>query len=126
MTELHQYFGEGAVDGVVDPAGGKTLNEWVSDGETTTGFIRLTWREPQKMAKIWLFDRPDLKNQVTSGMLVFSDGSTIKVDSLPNDARAAREVMFPEKNVSWLAFVIDGVSVPTINTGLAEIAVFGK
>jgi hypothetical protein len=124
MTELHQYFGEGAIDGIVDPTGSNPLNEWVSDGETKTGFIRLTWNEPQQISKIWLFDRPDLKNQVTSGMLVFSDGTTIKVDSLPNDARAAREVTFPEKNVTWLAFVINGVSVSTTNTGLAEIAVF--
>lgn len=124
MTELHQYFGEGAVDGNVDPDGKNTLNEWVSDGEQNTGFIRLSWKEPQRVSKIWLFDRPDLKNQVMSGMLVFSDGSTIRVGALPNEARAAKEVTFPEKKVSWLAFVIDSVSATTTNAGLAEVAVF--
>jgi hypothetical protein len=124
MTELHQYFGEGAIDGVIDLKSENTLNEWVSEEETNTAFIRLNWKEPQKVSKIWLFDRPDLKNQVTSGILVFSDGSTIKVSALPNDARFAKEIEFPGKNVTWLAFIINKVSVTTTNTGLAEIAVF--
>lgn len=124
MTELHQYFGQGAVDGEVDPEGRHPLQEWVSDGESNTGFIRLSWREPQKMSRIWLFDRPDLKNQVISGMLIFGDGSTIQVGPLPNDGRAAKEITFPEKEVTWLAFAIDSVSATTTNTGLAEIAVF--
>jgi hypothetical protein len=124
MTELHQYFGEGAVDGVVDPESKNTLNEWVSDGETNTAFIRLNWKEPQRISTIWLFDRPDPKNQVTSGMLVFSDGSTIRVSALPNDARSAKEIAFPEKKVTWLAFIINSVSATTTNAGLAEIAVF--
>jgi len=124
MTELHQYFGAGAVDGVVDPESKNTLNEWVSDGETNTAFIRLNWKEPQRISTIWLFDRPDPKNQVTSGMLVFSDGSTIRVSALPNDARSAKEIAFPEKKVIWMAFIINSVSATTTNAGLAEIAVF--
>jgi len=124
MTELHQYFGAGAVDGVVDPESKNTLNEWVSDGETNTAFIRLNWKEPQRISTIWLFDRPDPKNQVTSGMLVFSDGSTIRVSALPNDARSAKEIAFPEKKVIWMAFIINSVSAATTNAGLAEIAVF--
>ncbi|HVZ97240.1 MAG TPA: hypothetical protein VG847_10220 [Chitinophagaceae bacterium] len=124
MTELHQYFGEGAIDGVVDTASAYKINEWVSDGETNTAFIRLNWKEPQKISKVWLFDRPDLKNQITSGMLVFSDGSTIRVSALPNDAHAARQIKFPEKEVTWLAFVVDKVSATTTDAGLAEIAVF--
>jgi hypothetical protein len=57
-------------------------------------------------------------------MLVFSDGSTIKVSELPNDARSCKEIVFPEKTVTWLAFIITGVSETTRNVGLAEIAVF--
>jgi hypothetical protein len=124
MTELHQYFGEGALDGVVDKKSKNTLNEWVSDGETNTAFIRLNWKEPQTISKIWLFDRPDLKNQVTSGMLVFSDGSTIEVTALSNDASTAKEITFAGKKVTWLAFIITSVTATTTNAGLAEIAVF--
>jgi len=126
FTELTQYFGEGAVDGVVDPEGKNKLNEWVSDGEKDSAFIRLLWKKPVKISSIWLFDRPDLKDQVTSWMLVFSDGSTITVSELPNDACSAKEINFPEKNITWLAFIITGVSSSTKNAGLAEVAVFEK
>jgi len=57
-------------------------------------------------------------------MLVFSDGSTINVSELPNDARSCKEIVFPEKMVTWLSFIVTGVSKSTKNVGLAEIAVF--
>ena len=124
MTELSEYFGDGAVDGIVDQESKYKLNEWVSDGEKNTAFLRLTWQNPETISKVWLFDRPGLKDQITSCMLVFSDGSTIKVSALPNDARSAKEIKFPAKTVSWLAFFINSVSATTKNVGLAEIAVF--
>jgi hypothetical protein len=65
-----------------------------------------------------------LKDQVLSGLLVFSDGSTIRVEELPNDARSAREISFRPKKINWLAFIIDSVSSETRKAGLAEIAVF--
>lgn len=124
FTELIIYFGEGAIDGVVDPESKNKLNEWISDEETSTAFVRLTWENPEKISKVWLFDRPDLKDQITSGKLIFSDGSTIQVSELTNDARSCKEIAFPEKTVTWLAFIITGVSKTTKNAGLAEIAVF--
>jgi hypothetical protein len=124
MTELNQYFGEGAVDGVVDQESKNKLNEWVSNGEKNTAFFRLSWKNPEKISKIWIFGRPALKNQITSGFLVFSDGSTIKVSALPNDARSAKEIKFPAKTISWLAFIVNTVSATTTSIGLAEIAVF--
>lgn len=125
LTEVVQFFGEGAVDGVVDLENKNKLYEWVSE-EKDSAFIRLLWKKPVKISKIWLFDRPDPENQITSGMLVFSDGSTIPVNELPNDARLAKEINFPAKNVTWLAFIITGVSPSTKNAGLAEIAVFDR
>ncbi len=124
FTELAEYFGEGAVDGVVDPESKNKLNEWVSDGEKNSAFIRLMWESPEEITKVWLFDRPGLKDQITSGMLVFSDGSTINVSELPNDARSCREIRFPQKTVTWVAFIVTGVSATTENVGLAEMAVF--
>ncbi len=124
FTELIEYFGEGAIDGVVDPESKNKLNEWISDGEKNSAFIRLIWEKPEKISKVWLFDNPDPKDQITSGMLVFSDGSTISVSELPDDARSGKEVKFPEKDVTWLAFIVTGVSPTTTSAGLAEIAVF--
>lgn len=124
FSEIINYIGEGAIDGVVDPEETYKLNEWISDGEQTSAFLRLIWEKPEKISKVWLFDRPDPKDQVTSGMLVFSDGSTIKVSALPNDARSCKEIVFPGKTVTWLTFIVTDVSGTTTNAGLAEIAVF--
>jgi hypothetical protein len=124
FTELIGYFGDGAVDGIIDPDEGISIHEWVTDGERGTAMIRLTWDSPQAIRRVWLFDRPNLKDHVTSGMLLFSDGSAIKVGELPNDARSARDVVFPAKTVSWVVFAVDAVSIETANVGLAEIAVF--
>ena len=124
FTELTEYYGDGAVDGIVDPDERVNGHEWVSRGERETATIRLGWDSPQDVRRVWLFDRPNLKDHITSGVLLFSDGSAVKVGELPNDARAAREVVFPTKRVSWILFAVDAVSKETTNVGLAEIAVF--
>ncbi len=76
------------------------------------------------MRRVWLFDRPDPTDHILSGVLLFSDGSAIRVGELPNDARSAREVVFSAKTVSWIVFAVDTVSPETANAGLAEMAVF--
>ena len=126
FTELIEYFGEGAIDGTVDQKSANKLYEWVSDEEKTTAVLRLTWEKPETISRVWLFDRPDLKEQITSGMLVFSDGSTVQVSELPNDAISCKEIVFPEKTITWMAFMVTGVSETTNNVGLSEIAVFNK
>jgi hypothetical protein len=124
FTELIEYFGEGAVDGMVDLNDAINSHEWVSRGERETAMIRLGWDSPQSVRRVWLFDRPNLKDHIASGLLFFSDGSSIKVGELPNDARSAREIVFPAKKVSWIVFAVDTVSKETTNAGLAEMAVF--
>jgi hypothetical protein len=124
FTELIEYFGEGAVDGVVDPDEAINRHEWVSLGERQTAVIRLSWDSPQTARRVWLFDRPNPKDHILSGMLLFSDGTAIRVGELPNDARSAREIVFPPKTVSWVVFAVDTVSPETANAGLAEMAVF--
>lgn len=125
VSEQMAYHGEGAVDGVVDRDQPGSRHEWVSDGERDAAMLRLDWDEPQRVDRVWLFDRPNAKaSHITSGVLVFSDGSTIRVGELPTGAVAAREVSFPAKQVRWLAFLVDSVSDKTQEVGLAEIAVF--
>jgi hypothetical protein len=124
FTELMEYFGDGAVDGIVDPDEAINSHEWVSNGERETAMIRLGWDSPQAVRRVWLFDRPNMKDHILSGVLLFSDGSAVRVGELPNDARSAREITFPVKTVSWVVFAVDTVSKETENVGLAEIAVF--
>ena len=118
------YLAEGAVDGVVAGFPGETRHEWASKGEQNTALIRLTWNAPQTIDRVWLFDRPNLLDQVTAGMLVFSDGTTLATGALPDDAKQGLEVSFPPKKVNWLIFVVTGVKPGSPNIGLSEIAVF--
>jgi hypothetical protein len=124
FTELIGYFGEGAVDGIVDLNTGINVHEWVSGGERETAMIRLSWDLPETVRRVWLFDRPNPNDHVTSGVLLFSDGSAIRMGELPNDARSCKELSFPPKTVTWVVFAVDTVSEGTVNAGLAEMAVF--
>jgi len=124
FTELIEYFGEGAVDGIVDLNAKINAHEWVSRGERETAMIRLSWDSPQTVRRVWLFDRPDPGDHITSGVLLFSDGSAVRVGELPNDAKSCKELSFSPKTVTWVIFAVDAVSKETANTGLAEMAVF--
>jgi hypothetical protein len=112
------------VDGIADGKDEINSRMWVSLGEKQTAMIRLSWDAPQTVRHVWLFDLPSLKDHITSGALLFSDGSAIKVGALPNDGRAAREIAFPAKTISWVVFAVDAVSPETRNAGLAEFAIF--
>ena len=125
VSSVHSdYAAEGAVDGVVGGFPGETRHEWATNGERGTAMLRLTWNEEQTIDRVWLFDRPNALDQVTSGMLVFSDGSTLPVGALPDDAAKGVELRFPAKRVRWLIFAVTGVKEGSPNIGLSEIAVF--
>ena len=110
---------------MVDGYPGDTSAEWASNGEKASAFLKLSWDKAQTIDRIWLFDRPNTHaDQVTAGTLIFSDGSSINVDELPDDASAAKEITFSTKEVTWLKFIVTAVKPETQNIGLAEIAVF--
>jgi hypothetical protein len=83
-----------------------------------------TWSEEQTVDRVWLFDRLNDPDQVTGGLLIFSDGSTEPVGALPDDARQGVEVFFPPKKIKWLIFAVTAVKPSSRNIGLSEIAVF--
>lgn len=118
------YSAAGAIDGVVGGYPGDIRDEWASNGEQDTAMLRLSWNRPQTINRVTLFDRPNELDQITSGMLVFSDGSTIKTGALPDDAKQGLEVSFPTRKVDWLMFVVTGVKSGSPNIGLSEIQVF--
>jgi hypothetical protein len=120
------YAVSGATDGVVGGYPGDIHQEWATQGESDTAVLRLTWSAPQTVSRVVLFDRPNDLDQITSGMLVFSDGSTLPTGALPDDARQGVELTFPPKTVNWLLFVVTGVKKGSPNIGLAEIQVFAK
>jgi hypothetical protein len=120
------YSADGATDGIVDGYPAENSREWASKGEGNTAMLRLSWRTPQTIDRVWLFDRPNNLDQIASGMLVFSDGTTLATSMLPDDARQGLEVHFAPKTVTWLAFIVTGVKPGSPNIGLSEIAVFTR
>jgi len=116
---------EGAVDGTVEGAQNDISREWVSQGESASAMIRLSWLDEQLVDRIWLFDRPNKIDQILAGTLVFSDGTAIKTGELPDDAAKGLEVKFAPKKVQWLIFAVEKTKGTAQNIGLSEIAVFG-
>jgi hypothetical protein len=118
------YSAAAAVDGTVDGWPRGANHEWASQGERDTAMLRLTWDQPQTIARVWLFDRPNDLDQVTAGMLIFSDGTTLATGALPDNASQGLEVSFPPKTVKWLIFAVTSAKPGSPNVGLSEIAVF--
>ena len=79
------YSAEGAVDGIVGGYPIDKTQEW-SAGQTVSASLTLTWDTPQTVDRVVLYDRPNLDDQVTSGEITFSDGSSLPVGALPDDA----------------------------------------
>jgi len=125
VSSTHEdYHAFGAVDGRVGGYPGDIAAEWASAGETNTAVLRMTWPKPIEIDRVWLFDRPNELDQVTSGMLIFSDGSTVKTKKLPDRAKQGVEVEFSPRKVRWVTFCISDVKADTENIGLSEVAVF--
>ena len=118
------YSPEGAIDGIVGGFPKDISQEWTSRAESTTAMLRLSWDSDQTIDRIWLFDRPNPLDQITAGMLIFSDGSTIPTKALPDDATRGLQVTFPPKKVKWIIFAVTDVKPNSPNIGLSEIAVF--
>lgn len=124
-SSVHAGYSEaGAVDGAVTGYPADTSHEWASRGEGNTAMLRLTWPEAHTIDRVWLFDRPNNLDQIKSGLLIFSDGTTIKTGELPDDGKKGLEIRFAPKKITWLIFAVNEVKPGSPNIGLAEIAVF--
>lgn len=117
------YTLEGAVDGVAGGYPDSKDNEW-SAGSKIGAALTLTWDTPQIIDHVALYDRPNANDQVTAGMLKFSDGSSVPFGPLPDDGKTPLDLRFPAKTITALTFEVTGVKPSTENAGLSEIAVF--
>lgn len=110
-----------AVDGAIgSPAG--AAREWVTVGGKAGSWLRLTWRTPQTIDRVVLYDRPNATDRITGARLVFDDGSAVTVPPLPNDG-AGYVSAFPRRTITSLRLLVTSVSPATRNIGLAEIQV---
>jgi LmbE family N-acetylglucosaminyl deacetylase len=113
-----------AIDGFRDGYGnGDYLHEWSSYREGAGAWIQLTWSSPQLVTRVALFDRPNMNDQILSGTLLFSDGSTIAVGPLYNDG-LGDQFDFVPKLVTSVRLTVNAVSPATQNIGLAEFEVY--
>ena len=115
---------EKLTDGLIHLNG---IGEWASAGERMAWgalklpWLRLTWERPRIINSIVFYDRPGLNEHSAGGVLKFSDGSVIRVNTIPNNGDGKR-ISFPAKEVSWLVFELtDGEG---LDLGFSEIEVF--
>jgi hypothetical protein len=102
--------------------------EWATEGPAKNigAWIQLTWDSPVSVNCVELEDRPSLLERIMAGHLVFSDGgTTVPVQSLPDDGSPLEVVLEPRK-VTWIRFVIDDVTSVTTCAGLRKFRVFGE
>jgi LmbE family N-acetylglucosaminyl deacetylase len=119
-------FAQKAVDGVVDGFGGNPgdpSREWVTSGEHAGAWIQLSWTGSRNLGKVVLYDRPNSSDQVVSGTLSFSDGTTVPVGTLDNLAGSS-SIAFAQRAVSWVRLTVNQTSALTTNVGLAEFEAF--
>ncbi len=119
-----QFKPEYVTDGIIGVPG---KGEWACLGDTTDWgyirfpWIRLTWENPQIINRIVLFDRASLKDHIAGGKLLFSDGSILWVNEIPNDG-SGKEIRFDPKTVEWVKFMAtDGKGK---DLGFSEIEVY--
>ncbi len=124
-TILNKNFkAENVIDGIIGIDG---KGEWACEGDTTDwGYVRfpwiqLNWKQLQVITKIVLFDRSNMHDHIAGGKLIFSDGSQIMVDEIPNDG-TGKAIKFDEKKVVWVRFeTTDGKGR---DLGFSEIEVY--
>lgn len=115
---------ENVIDGIIGVAG---KGEWACQGETTDwGYVRfpwiqLVWEKTQAINKIILYDRPAANEFIASGRIIFSDGSEVTVDQIPNDG-TAKVVEFATKLVTSFRFITTDGNGKDI--GFSEIEVY--
>jgi LmbE family N-acetylglucosaminyl deacetylase len=114
-----------AVDGIIGglPDSNDAANqEWVTLGQLAGAWIQLDWPSPVRVAQVNLYDRIDTTENVLSGALTFSDGTSVSVGALPRGGRVL-PVTFPPRTVSWVRFTVNQAQGSA--TGLTEMQVLG-
>lgn len=107
----------------------RNLGEWACQGDTTDwGYIRfpwvqLQWKTPQKINRIVLYDRPVLKEHIATVKLLFSDGSMVWANEIPNDG-TGKSITFETKTVDWVKIVVWDATGRDL--GFSEVEVFNS
>jgi LmbE family N-acetylglucosaminyl deacetylase len=115
-----------AVDGVISGWPGNYKAEWATQGGKAGSWLQLKWAKSYTLDRVVIYDRPNENDQITSGTLTFSDGSTVAFGALPNVGAAGLALTFAPKATTSLKLTVNTVKSTTENVGLSELEVFGK
>jgi hypothetical protein len=115
-----------AIDGVISGYPTNPFAEWSSNGEKAGAWLQLSWSRGYELDHVVLYDRPNPDDQITSGHLTFSDGSTVAFGALPNAGSTGLTVSFAARTTTSLRVTVDGVSSSTFNIGLSEVEAWGS
>jgi LmbE family N-acetylglucosaminyl deacetylase len=115
-------LGAKAIDEIVDGYPKDLTREWSSIKELGGAWLKLDWQQYQIINQIILYDKPNLKDNILSARLVFSDGSVIKIGPLNNAGKPYSIKVGPQK-INWVKLEI--LKATGSNTGLAEFEVYG-
>jgi hypothetical protein len=102
---------------------GDNAHEWSANGAAGE-WIKLDWKSPQKINKVLLYDKVSTNDQVTSGTLQFSDGTSMTLGKLQNDGQAGNVLAFPTKTITWIKYTVNSVRSEKSNAGLSEFEVY--
>ncbi|MEG1577823.1 MAG: PIG-L family deacetylase, partial [Oscillospiraceae bacterium] len=97
--------------------------KWSPAPGDTDRTVKLTFTTPQTVGMVKLFDDVSPNNQITSGVLSFSDGSAVDVGALNNNGSATEVSFSAKKDIDWVEFKIKtfaGTGTP----GLSEFEVY--
>ena len=95
--------------------------KWSPESNDTNKTVTLNFHEPLNIASVRLYDDFRIENQILSGLLSFSDGSSLSVGEL-NNSGSATIITFPTKKmITFVSFQIkDYKGTP----GLAEFEIY--
>ncbi|GAA5954834.1 hypothetical protein JCM3765_007787 [Sporobolomyces pararoseus] len=116
---------DGIVNGYKENGTGDYTKEWASKSEGVGATLSITWPTSIFVSTLVFYDRPNLNDQITSGRVLFSDGSIYSIGTLPNNG-SALVVPINTVQTNSLVFTVTGVSPTTGSVGLAELAVYGS
>lgn len=119
-----RHDGRCLTDGIIRVA---DKGNWVSKssetfwGEIDLPWVQLEWDKAVCINKVMLYDLPSLKSNIASGVLRFSDGSSVRVLNIPANG-APRTVEFAPRTTRWVKFeATDGEGS---HLGLSEMEVY--
>ena len=119
------YRGEGATDGVVGGFPNDITKEWASNAEKAGAWIKLSWDKPQKIDRVWLFDRPnDTRSNHRRHVGVQRRQHDQAGKALARHCHAGRRNLLPVESRHLGEIHRYRGEEGTPNVGLAEFAVF--